>query len=203
MIEKKSKTRRSFKFAFKRKQSDKKTVKDDEKAAAAEELEEEIKEIHDDVVKEESVKDEETREGGEKEEEEEEEVLQQVESKEEGLKDEHKKDGETQEEEEKETEIEKSKELQEMTEQASELNTKPKLRRSFNLFRRRPVSMSAADRDTDKGEEKVFKRDDPIRHSYHAGDLPVPDPSNLRKCFDLRSEPLIYETGGILYKPKE
>ena len=55
----------------------------------------------------------------------------------------------------------------------------------------------------DKGEEKVFKRDDPIRHSYHAGDLPVPDPSNLRKCFDLRSEPLIYETGGILCKPKE
>ncbi|XP_058956250.2 uncharacterized protein [Pocillopora verrucosa] len=181
VIEKKSKTRRSFKFAFKRKQSDKKTVKDDEKAAAAEELEEEIKEIHDDVVKEESVKDEETREGGEKEEEEEEEVQQQVESKEEGLKDEHKKDGETQEEEEKETEIEKSKELEEMTEQASELNTKPKMRRSFNLFRRRPVSMSAADRDTDKGEEKVFKRDDPIRHSYHAGDLPVPDPSNLRK----------------------
>ena len=96
-----------------------------------------------------------------------------------------------------------SKELEEMTEQASELNTKPKMRRSFNLFRRRPVSMSAADRDTDKGEEKVFKRDDPIRHSYHAGDLPVPDPSNLRKCFDLRSEPLIYETGGILCKPKE
>ncbi|XP_022788930.1 C2 domain-containing protein 2-like [Stylophora pistillata] len=211
VIEKKSKTRRSFKFSFKRKQSDKKTVKEEEKvavveekaaaaeekdaaaeekdaateekaaaaeekAAAVEELEEEIKESNDEVMKEESVKDEEMREEGEKEEQ-----LQQAESKEEGLKDEDKKDDETQEQEEKETEIEKSKELEEMTEQASELNTKPKLRRSFNLFRRRPVSMSAADRDTDKDEEKVFKRDDPIRHSYHAGDLPVPDPSNLRK----------------------
>lgn len=211
VIEKKSKTRRSFKFAFKRKQSDKKTVKEEEKvavveekaaaaeekdaaaeekdaateekaaaaeekAAAVEELEEEIKESNDEVMKEESVKDEEMREEGEKGEQ-----LQQAESKEEGLKDEDKKDDETQEQEEKETEIEKSKELEEMTEQASELNTKPKLRRSFNLFRRRPVSMSAADRDTDKDEEKVFKRDDPIRHSYHAGDLPVPDPSNLRK----------------------
>lgn len=197
VLEKKSKTRRSFKFAFKKKQSDKKIVKDEEKvvaveekttaaeekdataeekAAAVEESEEEIKESNDEVMKEESVKDEELREEGEKEEQ-----LQKAESKEEGLKDEDKKDDETQEQEEKETEIEKSKELAEMTEQASELNTKPKLRRSFNLFRRRPVSMSGADRDTDKDQEKMFKRDDPIRHSYHAGDLPVPDPSNLRK----------------------
>ena len=81
-----------------------------------------------------------------------------------------------------EPETEKTQEQEEMLEQASELNTKPKLRRSFNLFRKRPVSMSAADRSgTDRDEENVLSRDDPIRHSYHAGDLPVPDPTNLRK----------------------
>ena len=79
-------------------------------------------------------------------------------------------------------ETEKTQEQEEMLEQASELNTKPKLRRSFNMFRKRPVSMSAADRSgTDKDEKNILSRDDPIRHSYHAGDLPVPDPSNLRK----------------------
>ena len=42
--------------------------------------------------------------------------------------------------------------------------------------------MAAADKETeDDGEEGILSRHDPVRHSYHAGDLPVPDPSNLRK----------------------
>jgi len=42
--------------------------------------------------------------------------------------------------------------------------------------------MAAADKETDdNGEEGILSRHDPVRHSYHAGDLPVPDPSNLRK----------------------
>ena len=39
--------------------------------------------------------------------------------------------------------------------------------------------MAAADKETeDDGEEGILSRHDPVRHSYHAGDLPVPDPSN-------------------------
>ena len=84
--------------------------------------------------------------------------------------------------EEQKTKEQDEKEQQASEEQASELDTKPKLRRSFNLFKKRPQSMAAADRRTDEGgEEKVMSRHDPVRHSYHAGDLPVPDPSNLRK----------------------
>lgn len=165
-----------FKLAFKRKKSGKKTVKDKDKAEAVGELEEEIKETLDEVTKEESVQDEENIEEGEREELQ----LEEEENKgEEKLED--KRDEDIQGQEETEAEIEKTKEQEEMMEHASELNTKPKLRRSFNLFKKRPVSMSAADRGSDKGEEKALARDDPIRHSYHGGDLPVPDPSNLRK----------------------
>lgn len=70
----------------------------------------------------------------------------------------------------------------EATEQPAEFDSKPKMRRSFNLFRRRPQSMVVADRRTDEdSEERPISRHDPVRHSYHAGDLPVPDPSNLRE----------------------
>ena len=74
----------------------------------------------------------------------------------------------------------KTKEEEESTEQAAGFDTKPKLRRSFNLFKRRPQSMAAADRKMDT-EDRGISRHDPVRHSYHAGDLPVPDPSNLRE----------------------
>ena len=145
---------------FKRKQTDKKAVKDEEKVVASEEPEGEKKETQEEVEKEEIEKEEDKKESvneDEKEDTQEQEVT-------------------------NEPETEKTEEQEEILEQASELNTKPKLRRSFNLFRKRPVSMSAADRSgTDKDEEHVLSRDDPIRHSYHAGDLPVPDPSNLRK----------------------
>lgn len=157
--ETKPKTRMSFRL-FKRKQTDKKAVKDDEKVVASEEPEEGNKEMQEDVEKEEGAAEEDKKET---------------------VKEDDKED--TQEQEvTNEPETEKTQEQEEMLEQASELNAKPKLRRSFNLFRRRPVSMSAADRaGTDKDEDNVLSRDDPIRHSYHAGDLPVPDPSNLRK----------------------
>ena len=141
---------------FKRK--DKKAVKDEEKVEAIVEPEEENKGPEEEVKKEEEVEEEEKKEE---------------------ITEDDKED--TQEQEKNEAEIEKTKEQEEMIEQASELNTKPKLRRSFNLFRKRPVSMSAADRTTEKDQEKTLSRDDPIRHSYHAGDLPVPDPTNLRK----------------------
>lgn len=157
--ETKPKTRMSFRL-FKRKQTDKKAVKDEEKAVASEEPEGEDKEMQEEVEKEKAVEEEDKKETvneDEKEDTQEQEVT-------------------------NEPETEKTQEQEEMLEQASELNTKPKLRRSFNLFRKRPVSMSAADRSgTDKDEENLLSRDDPIRHSYHAGDLPVPDPSNLRK----------------------
>lgn len=174
VAETKPKTRRSFRL-FKRKQSDKKTVKDEEKVVASDEPEEENKETQEEAEKEENVEEE---------------------GKKESVKEDEKEDTQEQEvnepktettqepeiEKTQEPETEKTQEQEEMMEQASELNTKPKLRRSFNLFRKRPVSMSAADRSgTDKDEEKFLSRDDPIRHSYHAGDLPVPDPSNLRK----------------------
>lgn len=83
----------------------------------------------------------------------------------------------------KQTEDHEAREEEEKLEEASELNRKPKMRHSFNLrFRRRPKSMAAADKETeDDGEEGILSRHDPVRHSYHAGDLPVPDPSNLRK----------------------
>ncbi|XP_078380855.1 uncharacterized protein LOC144663698 isoform X1 [Oculina patagonica] len=153
----KPKGRRSFKNKlFKRKQSDKKAVKDEEKVEAIGEPEEENKENEEEIKK------------GEE-----------IEEKREEIKEVNREV--TQEQENLEAEIEKTREQEEMMEQASELNAKPKLRRSFNLFRKRPVSMSAADRTTDKEEDRSLSRDDPIRHSYHAGDLPVPDPSNLRK----------------------
>ncbi|CAH3106882.1 unnamed protein product [Porites lobata] len=83
----------------------------------------------------------------------------------------------------KQTEDHEAREEEEKLEEASELNRKPKMRHSFNLrFRRRPKSMAAADKETeDDGEEGILSRHDPVRHSYHAGDLPVPDPSNLRR----------------------
>ena len=86
----------------------------------------------------------------------------------------------------KQTEDLEAREEEEKLEEASELNRKPKMRHSFNLrFRRRPKSMAAADKGTeDDGEESMLSRHDPVRHSYHAGDLPVPDPSNLRKYID-------------------
>ena len=86
----------------------------------------------------------------------------------------------------KQTEDHEAREEEEKLEEASELNRKPKMRHSFNLrFRRRPKSMAAADKETeDDGEESMLSRHDPVRHSYHAGDLPVPDPSNLRKYID-------------------
>lgn len=155
--ETKPKTRRSFRL-FKRKQTDKKAVKDEEKVVASEEPDGEGKETPEEVEKENIAE----------------------EDKKEIINDVEKED--TQDQEINEAETEKTEEQEEMLEQASELNTKPKLRRSFNLFRKRPVSMSAADRSgTDKDEEKFLSRDDPIRHSYHAGDLPVPDPTNLRE----------------------
>ena len=152
--ETKSKSRRSFRL-FKRKQTDKK-----DKVVASEEPEGENKEIQEEVDKEEAAEEEDKKETANEDE------------KEDAQEQEIKNEPET----------EKTQEQEEMLEQASELNTKPKLRRSFNMFRKRPVSMSAADRNgTDKDEGNVLSRDDPIRHSYHAGDLPVPDPSNLRK----------------------
>lgn len=63
--------------------------------------------------------------------------------------------------------------------------------------------MSVVDRDIDKGEEKVFKRDDLIRYFYYVGDLFVLDLFNLCKCFDFCLEFFIYEMGGILCKLKE
>lgn len=76
----------------------------------------------------------------------------------------------------------KAKEEEESAEQAAGFDTKPKLRRSFNLFKRRPQSMAAADRKMDGDSvDRGISRHDPVRHSYHAGDLPVPDPSNLRE----------------------
>lgn len=157
--ETKPKTRRSFRL-FKRKQTDKKAVKDEEKVVASEEPDGESKETQEEVEKEN--------------------IAEEEEDKKEIINDVEKED--TQDQEINEPETEKTQEQEEMLEQASELNTKPKLRRSFNLFRKRPVSVSAADRSgTDKDEEKFLSRDDPIRHSYHAGDLPVPDPTNLRE----------------------
>ena len=156
--ETKPKTRRSFRL-FKRKQTDKKAVKDEEKVVASEEPNGESEETQEEVEKENIAEEEDKKE-----------IINDVEKE------------DTQDQEINEPETEKTQEQEEMLEQASELNTKPKLRRSFNLFRKRPVSMSAADRSgTDKDEEKFLSRDDPIRHSYHAGDLPVPDPSNLRE----------------------
>lgn len=158
--ETKPKTRRSFRL-FKRKQTDKKAVKDEEKVVASEEPDGESKDTQEEEVEKENIAEEE-------------------EDKKEIINDVEKED--TQDQEINEPETEKTQEQEEMLEQASELNTKPKLRRSFNLFKKRPVSMSAADRSgTDKDEEKFLSRDDPIRHSYHAGDLPVPDPTNLRE----------------------
>lgn len=157
--ETKPKTRRSFRL-FKRKQTDKKAVKDEEKVVASEEPDGESKDTQEEVEKEN--------------------IAEEEEDKKEIINDVEKED--TQDQEINEPETEKTQEQEEMLEQASELNTKPKLRRSFNLFKKRPVSMSAADRSgTDKDEEKFLSRDDPIRHSYHAGDLPVPDPTNLRE----------------------
>lgn len=157
--ETKPKTRRSFRL-FRRKQTDKKAVKDEEKVVASEEPDGESKDTQEEVEKEN--------------------IAEEEEDKKEIINDVEKED--TQDQEINEPETEKTQEQEEMLEQASELNTKPKLRRSFNLFKKRPVSMSAADRSgTDKDEEKFLSRDDPIRHSYHAGDLPVPDPTNLRE----------------------
>ena len=146
---------------FKRKQTDKKAAKEEEKVVAIEEPEEENKEPEEEIKKEEEP------EGDKKEE----------------VKVDAKED--TQEQQKDEPEIEKTKEQEEMMDQASELNAKPKLRRSFNLFRKRPLSMSAADRSADKDEERPLSRDDPIRHSYHAGDLPVPVSTNLRKYMSM------------------
>ncbi|XP_068734932.1 uncharacterized protein [Montipora capricornis] len=74
------------------------------------------------------------------------------------------------------------KEEKESAEVVPEFDAKPKLRRSFNMFKRRPQSMAAADRKTNgESEHGTLSRNDPVRHSYHAGDLPVPETSNLRK----------------------
>lgn len=62
--------------------------------------------------------------------------------------------------------------------------SKPKLRK-LNLRRgkQRPVSMSAADKPASNDEEEgEFDRDDQIRHSYHAGDLPPPPPLREYYC---------------------
>ena len=86
-----------------------------------------------------------------------------------------------------EEELKTPDEHEESSENVSELcrssssSSKPKLRRSFNLFRKRPVSMSAADRKGDGEEDRGLSRGDPVRHSYHAGDLPVPELSTLRE----------------------
>lgn len=71
----------------------------------------------------------------------------------------------------------------EKVEEESELDRKPKTRRSFNLrFRKRPKSMASADKETeDDGEETGSSRQDPVRHSYHAGDLTAPEDSKPRK----------------------
>ena len=95
---------------------------------------------------------------------------------------EEKKDEDVKIQEEVEDDEQKAKEEEESVEQAAGFDTKPKLRRSFNLFKRRPQSMAAADRKMDEdSEDRGISRHDPVRHSYHAGDLPVPDPSNLRE----------------------
>ena len=139
---------------FKRRKADKKTEKEEEK------------------IEETAAPEDETRKG---ENIEEIPVEDKEESKETEAEDEKEKDKDVQEDNEQ-----KEKEEEEKEEQASKLDTKPKLRRSFNLFRRRPQSMAATDRKLDEdNEERVMSRHDPVRHSYHAGDLP--EPSNLRK----------------------
>lgn len=72
---------------------------------------------------------------------------------------------------------------EEKVEEESELDRKPKTRRSFNLrFRKRPKSMASADKETeDDGEETGLSRQDPVRHSYHAGDLTAPEASKPSK----------------------
>ena len=46
--------------------------------------------------------------------------------------------------------------------------------------------MAAADKKTDEdSNERVLSRHDPVRHSYHAGDRPALEPSNLRKYLRL------------------
>ncbi|XP_044180155.1 uncharacterized protein LOC114969895 isoform X5 [Acropora millepora] len=81
-----------------------------------------------------------------------------------------------------ESDREKEKEQEESVEAFPEFDAKPKMRRSFNMFKRRPQSMAAADRKTNEdSEEGALSRNNPVRHSYHGGDLPVPDASNLHK----------------------
>lgn len=71
----------------------------------------------------------------------------------------------------------------EKVDEESELDRKPKTRRSFNLrFRKRPKSVASADKETeDDGEETGLSRQDPVRHSYHAGDLTAREASKPRK----------------------
>lgn len=122
-------------------------------------------------------------------------------------KEKHEKDGEEKEKEEKEkgeneeeakedkkednneANQEEKKQLETVDENAESSPTeksaeepKPKLRR-LNLKRgnKRPASMSAADTKPilTTEEESKLERNDPVRHSYHAGDLP--ETSQLRK----------------------
>ena len=119
-------------------------------------------------------------------------VADEVETQEEGKKDklvEESKEGEAESQkaeavngEKNESDREKEKEQEESVEAFPEFDAKPKMRRSFNMFKRRPQSMAAADRKTNEdSEEGALSRNNPVRHSYHGGDLPVPDVSNLRK----------------------
>ena len=119
-------------------------------------------------------------------------VADEVETQEEGKKDklvEESKEGEAESQkaeavngEKNEIDREKEKEQEESVEAFPEFDAKPKMRRSFNMFKRRPQSMAAADRKTNEdSEEGALSRNNPVRHSYHGGDLPVPDASNLRK----------------------
>ncbi|XP_074633049.1 uncharacterized protein LOC141891908 isoform X4 [Acropora palmata] len=119
-------------------------------------------------------------------------VVDEVETQEEGKKDklvEESKEGEAESQkaedvngEKNESDREKEKEQEESVEAFPEFDAKPKMRRSFNMFKRRPQSMAAADRKTNEdSEEGALSRNNPVRHSYHGGDLPVPDASNLHK----------------------
>ena len=171
-IERADEHRRSFNL-FKRRKAGKKAEKVEEKIEEAGGFEEESQKEETPAEGEEDVKETETEE---------------------------KKDEDVKIQEEVEDDEQKAKEEEEESaEQAAGFDTKPKLRRSFNLFKRRPQSMAAADRkmDEDSGDRGI-SRHDPVRHSYHAGDLPVPDPSNLREYLLVSTRVLWIVCSGVL-----
>lgn len=73
--------------------------------------------------------------------------------------------------------------VDENAESGTPAESKPKLRKlNLRKGKQRPVSMSAADRPGANEEDDKFDRDDQVRHSYHAGDLPPPPPLRKYHC---------------------